>query len=284
MKNIMYKAFLLIACSLCVLSCTDLDEEVEALNKKEKPITIDNQNESVTTEEEPEGEGDAFFVMNSSSATFYSLDYYQHIYCDHNGGAKASVRFENVPNWLTVKYNKYTHIMEIYNNHTSGSSTTASFDVIAVVKNLKFTKTVEVTNNFSQPGQYNTSRNKTKEYEVSANTKTLELKLDSWESGWPSEFWRKESTGYGWSYPYNFERWWCATSVGDSWITAIEPARVTIYPSSSKIVLTLQSNTTGADRTTEVRVYTVKGKTYEYGSNIYANYLIQTFNITQTAQ
>lgn len=265
MKNIMYKAFLLIACSLCVLSCTDLDEEALNLNKN---INIEEQEE-------------AFFKLNESAVFFYSSDNYQHIYCDHNGGDNVSVTFANVPGWLSVKYNQSTHVIEIYNNHTSGSSTSATFSVKAVVKNKVFTETVNVTNNFSNSGSWRNDYNVYSSYEVSADTKTLNVNFSKsfgYYDNKPGSYWGDSS----------YENYYYVTSVGDSWVTGISPT-FGEYNGTATIALTFLPNTTGVDRTTVVWVYTMKCK-YKYNSSYnsiddkYINYRIYTFNITQTAQ
>lgn len=257
MKNIMYKAFLLIACSLCVLSCTDLEEEVAALNNIEKL-------------------GGAFFKLNASGVSFYSSDYYQHIYCDHNGGDNASVTFENVPGWLSVKYNQSTHVIEIYNNHTSGSSTSATFSVKATVKDKTFTETVNVQNAFSQTGYWGNGYNEYSSYEISADTKTLNVNFSKDDAKCP----------YDWRYSSYQDRYYYATSVSDSWVTVITPAGaikyLSEYSQKNTVTLTFEPNTTGTDRTTQVWVYTAKYN--QSGSDSYINRRIYTFNITQTAQ
>lgn len=258
MKNIMYKAFLLIACSLCVLSCADLEEEVAALNQLNQKE--DNQKE----EQEESGQEDVvdntpFFSLNTGTA--YLSSGYTYIYCDHNGGDNASVTFPDAPSGVNVSYNPSTHIIKI--------EKLGSFDyydvlrVRAVVNNKVFTSTVALYDSSSDG--YGTNE----EYEVNAATETFTVDI---------------SKNY---YTKNYyDYYYFAVLVdGDSWVTGITPTGAVNYlKGNNSITLTFPPNTTGKARTAQVKVYPIKyrgsySSTYDYAYQCFYN-----IKLTQAAQ
>lgn len=256
MKNIMYKAFWFIACFLCVLSCSDLDEEVAALNK------IEGSEQDGLVDNSP------FFKLNTSTA--YLSTGYTYIYCDYNDGADVSVTFPDTPTCVKVDYIPSTHIIKIekigstsYYNKYAGKYYHSNLTVRAVVNNKVFTSTVELNDIDSDSG-YGT----TEEYEVSAATETFTMNIS------------KSS-----SYDYKGYYYHAVLVDGESWVTGITPTGAVNYMNgSNNITLTFPSNTTGKARTAEVKVYPIK-YCYSYSSSYSYDYkYFYTIILTQEAQ
>ena len=260
MKNIMYKAFLLIACSLCVLSCADLEEEVAALNQlnqKEDNQKEDNQKED-NQKEEQEGvvDNSPFFKLNTSTA--YLSSGYTYIYCDHNGGDNASVTFPDAPSGVNVSYNPSTHIIKI--------EKLESFDYYDVLRVRAVVNTKVFTSTVALYGRSSDGYGTNEEYEVSAATETFTVDISK-------------------SNSYEEFYYFVVLADGESWVTGITPTgAVNYFEGRNSITLTFPPNTTGVARTARIKVYPIKYRdsysyTYSYDYECFYN-----IKLTQAAQ